>query len=154
MFLRPQVRSHCCYFERILITSREHFFKHIKPFKCSVPDCKHMEQGFASAIDLLDHKRSIHQKGTYRCASEFCRNNLKIWPTHDNYRQHLKRMHMGEDHVQLIRKYDEKTHILEALQLTMHRSYIPPRDKVAPSIVAGQSLPTQILDVDVDMVDV
>jgi hypothetical protein len=146
MCLRPQVRSHRCYLERVLITSREHFFKHIKPFKCSVLNCKHMKQGFATAIDLVRHKYTIHEEGTYRCVSKSCRNNTKTWPTLHDYRLHLVQMHMSEDHVELIRKYDEKTHILEASQLTMYRSKLPHCDEVAALI-------TYTLDVDVEMVD-
>jgi len=85
--------------------------KHDKPHTCDVYGCRRAAQGkgFTTINDLQRHKKSVHrigvEKGSYQCASEHCRNRGKIWPRLDNFKQHINRMHKGEDEQELIRKY-------------------------------------------------
>lgn len=76
---------------------------------CREPGCKRNE-GFTTVNDLDRHKKSVHRIGlskkSYQCASETCRNREKIWPRLDNFKQHIERMHKGEDEMNLIKRYD------------------------------------------------
>jgi hypothetical protein len=87
---------------------RKHKLKHEKPYKCNWPKCKRGEQGFTTVNDLDRHKKSVHQvrllEKSYQCASESCRNKEKIWPRLDNFKQHIERMHKGEDIHDLIKR--------------------------------------------------
>ena len=47
----------------------------------------------------------MHSSGktkSYKCASASCKNPGKEWPRLDNFKQHLVRMHAGEDVQDLI----------------------------------------------------
>lgn len=87
--------------------------RHQKPFKCDIPNCKRGDKGFTTVNDLNRHKKSVHRIGalqnSYQCASEHCRNKEKIWPRLDNFKQHISRMHKGEDEQDLIRRYEPST---------------------------------------------
>jgi hypothetical protein len=77
---------------------------------CKEPGCKREGQGFTTINDLVRHKKSVHRIGllkkSYQCASDSCRNKEKIWPRLDNFKQHIERMHKGEDDLDLIKRYD------------------------------------------------
>ncbi|KAH7086951.1 hypothetical protein FB567DRAFT_526611 [Paraphoma chrysanthemicola] len=87
---------------------KKHKLKHEKPFKCHEPNCKRTGLGFATVNDLDRHKKSVHHIGilkkSYQCASESCRSKEKIWPRLDNFKQHIERMHKGEDAEDLIKR--------------------------------------------------
>ncbi|KAF2682432.1 hypothetical protein K458DRAFT_405700 [Lentithecium fluviatile CBS 122367] len=90
--------------------SWKHMLKHDKPHVCDHPGCRRAisGKGFTTINDLQRHKKSVHrigvQKDSYQCASENCRNRGKIWPRLDNFKQHISRMHKGEDEADLIRR--------------------------------------------------
>jgi len=90
---------------------RKHMVRHNGPHTCNVPGCRRAIQGkgFATIDDLQRHTKSVHRIGiekvSYRCTSKHCRNRGKIWPRFDNFKQHIDRMHKGEDEEELIRKY-------------------------------------------------
>ncbi|QDS67837.1 hypothetical protein FKW77_007399 [Venturia effusa] len=81
---------------------RKHMLKHEKPNKCNVPGCSR-EEGFSTINDLQRHQKSKHGIGidtittSFKCASPSCKNQAKIWPRRDNFKQHILRMHKGED---------------------------------------------------------
>jgi hypothetical protein len=83
--------------------------KHTKPFRCDFRNCKRGDKGFTTENDLMRHKKSVHRIGitsnSYQCASPSCRNREKIWPRLDNFKQHIHRMHDGENESDIIRKY-------------------------------------------------
>ncbi|KAI8633994.1 hypothetical protein F5Y19DRAFT_260295 [Xylariaceae sp. FL1651] len=81
---------------------KKHNQRHTKPFKCDVEDCPRRLEGFSTTNDLDRHKRSVHptsQAGgnRYICPLGTCKNKSKIWPRADNFKAHLKRVHMKED---------------------------------------------------------
>lgn len=92
--------------------------KHDKRHTCDIPSCPRaaVGAGFTTINDLNRHKKSVHRVGgenrSYRCASESCRNKDKIWPRLDNFKQHICRMHKGEDEDDLIRRSICKDHQL------------------------------------------
>ncbi|KAF2788827.1 hypothetical protein K505DRAFT_101907 [Melanomma pulvis-pyrius CBS 109.77] len=100
--------EHCRELSKCKSDHKKHMLKHIKPFKCDIPNCKRGGQGFATENDLMRHKKSVHRIGmltnSYQCASESCRNREKIWPRLDNFKQHIHRMHLNEDETDLIRR--------------------------------------------------
>lgn len=82
---------------------------HEKPFVCEVDGCKRGGKGFSTVNDLDRHKKSVHKidsqkTKSYRCAHDDCRGKNKIWPRLDNFKQHIERMHKGDDIFGLIRK--------------------------------------------------
>jgi len=85
--------------------------KHDKPHMCDILPCKRaaLGKGFTTINDLDRHKKSVHRigvnKDSYQCASENCRNKQKLWPRLDNFKQHISRMHKGEDEADLINRY-------------------------------------------------
>jgi hypothetical protein len=85
--------------------------KHDKPHACDVMGCRRAAtgKGFTTINDLQRHKKSVHRigvdKDSYQCASKNCRNRGKIWPRLDNFKQHISRMHKGEDEADLISRY-------------------------------------------------
>lgn len=87
---------------------KKHMLKHDKPHMCDILPCKRAAQGkgFTTVNDLARHKKSVHRIGvnqdSYQCASENCRNKQKLWPRLDNFKQHISRMHRGEDEADLI----------------------------------------------------
>ncbi|KAF1959317.1 hypothetical protein CC80DRAFT_545688 [Byssothecium circinans] len=89
---------------------KKHMLKHDKPHICDVRNCRRaaVGKGFTTKNDLDRHKKSVHhvgvEKDSYQCASENCRNRSKIWPRLDNFKQHISRMHKGEDEQDLIRR--------------------------------------------------
>jgi hypothetical protein len=76
--------------------------KHDKPHKCDFPHCPRTE-GFITVNDLNRHKKSVHKVGvdsitrSFKCAAPKCKAPDKVWPRFDNFKQHLVRMHEGED---------------------------------------------------------
>lgn len=76
--------------------------KHDKPNKCDIPGCSRVD-GFSTINDLQRHKKSKHGIGidtittSFKCASPSCKNQAKIWPRRDNFKQHILRMHKDED---------------------------------------------------------
>ncbi|KAI2606056.1 uncharacterized protein GGS25DRAFT_533219 [Hypoxylon fragiforme] len=89
--------------DKILKTKSElkkHRQRHEKPFKCDVKDCTRRE-GFSTPNDLSRHKRSLHPR-EYAAGSRFicpfgaCKSKDKIWPRADNFRAHMKRVHLEE----------------------------------------------------------
>ncbi|KAK2615408.1 hypothetical protein N8I77_002166 [Diaporthe amygdali] len=77
---------------------KKHKQKHEKPHRCDVPGCTRTE-GFSTPNDVDRHKRSCHPDQDangkyYRCIVDGCRKKDKKWPRADNFRQHLKRVHM------------------------------------------------------------
>lgn len=84
--------------------------KHEKPHRCDVLGCKRIS-GFTTTNDRDRHKKSVHRVGlltdgkSYKCASKACRSKDKFWPRFDNFKQHVQRMHKGENCDDLIRRY-------------------------------------------------
>ncbi|KAI0425954.1 hypothetical protein F5Y09DRAFT_80093 [Xylaria sp. FL1042] len=79
---------------------KKHDQRHKKPFKCDVKGCTRTE-GFSTTNDLDRHKRSVHPGSQtlgnrYVCQIGPCKNKDKIWPRADNFKAHLKRVHMKE----------------------------------------------------------
>ncbi|TID16450.1 C2H2 type zinc finger domain protein [Venturia nashicola] len=93
---------------------RKHMLKHDKPNKCDVPGCSRLD-GFSTINDLLRHKKSKHGIGldtittSFKCASSSCKNQAKIWPRRDNFKQHILRMHKDEDVNALISRSEIKS---------------------------------------------
>ncbi|KAI0521838.1 hypothetical protein F5B22DRAFT_594284 [Xylaria bambusicola] len=80
---------------------KKHHQRHKKPFKCDVADCARRIEGFSTTNDLDRHKRSVHPGSQtfgnrYVCQIGPCKNKDKIWPRADNFKAHLKRVHMKE----------------------------------------------------------
>jgi hypothetical protein len=76
--------------------AKKHYARHIRPFKCDVPDCPRATNGFATVNDLHRHKRlhaAVHKDISFRCNLGECRGKLKDWQRKDNFRQHLRRKH-------------------------------------------------------------
>lgn len=91
---------------------RKHQRVHIKPYKCSIRDCKYAGQGFATKNDLDRHNKSKHSLLTgnsndksYKCASKDCNVKEKIWPRQDNFRCHCESKHKSEDLKDLMKRY-------------------------------------------------
>ncbi|KAF2132852.1 hypothetical protein P153DRAFT_175297 [Dothidotthia symphoricarpi CBS 119687] len=107
---------------------KKHMLKHNKPYVCDIPGCKKSSEGFTTTNDLDRHKKSVHQIGlltdgkSYKCASKNCRNKTKLWPRLDNFKQHVGRMHMDEDHALLIEssvyRVAESTPVMNTLPMT------------------------------------
>ncbi|KAI1350836.1 hypothetical protein F5Y01DRAFT_305027 [Xylaria sp. FL0043] len=79
---------------------KKHDQRHKKPFKCDVKGCTRTE-GFSTTNDLDRHKRSVHPGAQtlgnrYVCQIGSCKNKDKIWPRADNFKAHLKRVHLKE----------------------------------------------------------
>ncbi|KAL2004973.1 hypothetical protein VTN00DRAFT_2823 [Thermoascus crustaceus] len=90
---------------------RKHEARHEKPFKCDEPNC-HRNEGFGTINDLERHKRCVHKKKPerghkmYICFGKNCPRRNKMWPRLDNFRQHINRMHAGEDVDELLNRSD------------------------------------------------
>jgi hypothetical protein len=83
--------------------------RHLKPFTCNEPGCNRKGVGFGTKNDLNRHKRSKHKISvattqSYMCAAQSCANKKKIWSRLDNFRDHIDRMHKGEDKINLIER--------------------------------------------------
>jgi len=106
--------------------------KHDKPHTCDVMGCRRAAtgKGFTTINDLQRHKKSVHRigvdKDSYQCASENCRNKGKIWPRLDNFKQHINRMHKGEDEADLISRYVGALGTRFAMLTTSRSSYQEP----------------------------
>ncbi|KAF2964919.1 hypothetical protein GQX73_g8635 [Xylaria multiplex] len=79
----------------------KHDQRHKKPFKCDIKDCPRRLQGFSTTNDLDRHKRSVHPGSQtfgnrYVCQLGSCKSKEKIWPRADNFKAHLKRVHLRE----------------------------------------------------------
>ncbi|TGJ80357.1 hypothetical protein E0Z10_g8416 [Xylaria hypoxylon] len=80
---------------------KKHDQRHKKPFKCDVKDCHRGVEGFSTTNDLDRHKRSVHPGSQtfgnrYVCRIGPCKTKDKIWPRADNFKAHLKRVHLHE----------------------------------------------------------
>ncbi|KAJ5358634.1 uncharacterized protein N7496_011047 [Penicillium cataractarum] len=89
---------------------RKHEARHRKLFKCDEPNCPRNE-GFGTINDLARHKKCVHNKEPergpkmmYLCFGKNCPRPNKKWPRLDNFKQHLGRMHHGEDADALLKK--------------------------------------------------
>ncbi|KAJ5491518.1 hypothetical protein N7539_003085, partial [Penicillium diatomitis] len=89
---------------------RKHEARHRKLFKCDEPHCPRKE-GFGTINDLARHKKCVHNKEPergpkmmYLCFGMNCPRPNKLWPRQDNFKQHLSRMHHGEDADALLKK--------------------------------------------------
>ncbi|KAF3398248.1 hypothetical protein F1880_005637 [Penicillium rolfsii] len=89
---------------------RKHEARHRKLFKCDEPNCPRKE-GFGTINDLARHKKCVHNKEPergpkmmYLCFGNNCPRPSKRWPRLDNFKQHLGRMHHGEDPDALLKK--------------------------------------------------
>ncbi|KAF2850362.1 kinase-like protein [Plenodomus tracheiphilus IPT5] len=83
----------------------------LKPYRCSVPDCKSRDRGFTTINDLHSHWESVHRAilpGSYKCASVNCKNPHKVWLRLDSFKKHIERMHKGEDFNDLISRSEVK----------------------------------------------
>ncbi|KAI9371918.1 hypothetical protein BJX61DRAFT_478783 [Aspergillus egyptiacus] len=92
---------------------RKHDARHKKQFKCDIPKCPRKE-GFGTINDLARHKKCVHKKEPergpkvlYKCFGHGCPRRSKTWPRLDNFRQHLVRIHSGEDPDELLRRSHE-----------------------------------------------
>lgn len=90
---------------------RKHEARHKKLFKCDIPNCARKE-GFGTINDLARHKKCVHNeepergpKMMYMCFGTNCPRPNKRWPRLDNFKQHLARMHGGENGGVLLKKY-------------------------------------------------
>ncbi|KAF1986197.1 hypothetical protein K402DRAFT_394053 [Aulographum hederae CBS 113979] len=103
----------CQYCEEVNKTAsdhKKHVLKHEKPHRCDVSGCE-FQGGFTTVNDLNRHKKSKHglrigkaSHKSWRCASTQCNHPDKVWPRFDNFKQHLQRMHEGEDTEALLEK--------------------------------------------------
>ncbi|KAJ5752400.1 hypothetical protein N7520_009317, partial [Penicillium odoratum] len=89
---------------------RKHEARHRKLFKCDEPNCPRKE-GFGTINDLARHKKCVHNKEPergpkmmYLCYGKDCPRPNKRWPRLDNFKQHLSRMHAGEDGEELLKR--------------------------------------------------
>lgn len=95
---------------RLKFGDRKHMLKHDKPNRCDIPGCSRVD-GFSTINDLQRHKKSKHGIGidtittSFKCASPSCKNQAKIWPRRDNFKQHILRMHKNEDVKALISRH-------------------------------------------------
>ena len=83
--------------------------KHEKNFVCTVQGCKRGDKGFSTVNDLDRHKKSVHyidshKTKSYLCAHDDCRGKNKVWPRLDNFKQHIGRMHKGDNEFELVRR--------------------------------------------------
>lgn len=91
---------------------RKHELTHTKPHCCNVPGCdRGLFRGFPTVNDLRRHMKSRHQifptnvvSKVYRCAAVDCNDIHKLWPRLDNFKQHIDRLHRGEDKDDLVRR--------------------------------------------------
>lgn len=100
---------------------KKHMLRHIRPFRCKLPDCNGATEGFTTSNDLDRHNRSVHgifpkNAKVYICAAKNCAEGEKRWPRYDNFKQHCERMHKGDS--------------LEALIHRSERSAPPPPAEV------------------------
>ncbi|KAF2674588.1 hypothetical protein BT63DRAFT_14795 [Microthyrium microscopicum] len=83
---------------------------HNRPYKCDYPGCERAPKGFITQNDLDRHKKSKHFNGifgktkSFQCVGKNCRNPKKIWPRHDNFKQHVVKMHPNEDVEDVIKR--------------------------------------------------
>ncbi|KAG0645066.1 Transcriptional activator GLI3 [Hyphodiscus hymeniophilus] len=95
---------------------KKHDLRHRKPFVCSHPGCSRTD-GFSTTNDLDRHTKSKHASASaqlaptkrYRCHVPGCKSKEKSWPRLDNFRSHLKRVHIdslraGDDLDDMIRR--------------------------------------------------
>lgn len=76
-----------------------------KAHPCTFENCSRPE-GFDTLHDLARHQRSLHGRldKAYRCMSDGCKKQDKIWPRLDNFRKHVLNMHPSEDPDALIER--------------------------------------------------
>ena len=87
---------------------KKHMLRHTRPFRCRIPGCAGLTEGFTTSNDLDRHNRSVHSifpKGAkvYICAAKNCAEGEKTWPRYDNFKQHCERMHKQDVLETLIR---------------------------------------------------
>lgn len=102
----------CILFPRAASTNlfRKHEARHRKVYKCDEPNCNRKE-GFGTINDLSRHKKCVHKqepvrgpKMMYMCFGRNCPRRNKQWPRSDNFKQHLARMHGGENATALLKR--------------------------------------------------
>lgn len=76
-----------------------------KAHPCTYKNCPRPE-GFDTLHDLLRHQRSVHGRldKAYRCMSDGCKKQDKVWSRLDNFRVHVLKMHSNEDLEALIKR--------------------------------------------------
>ncbi|KAK0719064.1 hypothetical protein B0T21DRAFT_60644 [Apiosordaria backusii] len=77
---------------------KKHICRHEKLFKCDISDCPKAIEGFSTNNDLNWHKAALHKilekdAPVDPCYLGMCKEKPKIRPRHDNFKQHLKRVH-------------------------------------------------------------
>ena len=97
-------------------------------------DCPRKGKGFTTVNDLERHQKTVHhiqperQRGKnreYKCFAPGCPKHDKEWPRLDNFKQHLIRMHTGEDADKidtLIRRQVQPNRVSSLSLLTFERS--------------------------------
>ncbi|KAJ5180422.1 hypothetical protein N7492_003632 [Penicillium capsulatum] len=100
----------CTWMGKCPSDKRKHEARHRKSFKCDEPNCPRKE-GFGTINDLARHKKCVHNKEPergpkmmYLCFGKNCPRPNKRWPRLDNFKQHLSRMHHGEDADALLKR--------------------------------------------------
>lgn len=85
-----------------------------KIHRCDVPDCENLK-GFTSSNDLDRHKKSVHsialphgRDKSFQCQAANCRRPDKIWPRLDNFKNHCKTCHKGQDLDDLVKRSEMK----------------------------------------------
>ncbi|KAI1618575.1 hypothetical protein EDD36DRAFT_35704 [Exophiala viscosa] len=88
---------------------KKHNARHERRHVCPLSGCSRKGKGFATSNDLDRHLKTVHQinrrRGSkyFKCFSEGCTKADKQWPRQDNFKQHLIKMHPGEDVEVLLR---------------------------------------------------
>src|SRR4051794_2943406 len=97
---------------------RKHDVRDRKPYKGKFPDCPRKE-GFSTTNNLERHTKSKHPSAIaenestkkFRCLLPGCKAKDKAWPRLDNFRSHIKRVHVNnylrneEELDEMIRRY-------------------------------------------------
>ena len=97
-----RICPHCGAEPRLKSELKKHMLRHIRPFRCKIPDCNGASEGFTTSNDLDRHNRSVHNifpknAKVYTCAAKNCAEGEKMWPRYDNFKQHCERMHKGDN---------------------------------------------------------
>ncbi|KIV85733.1 hypothetical protein PV11_01394 [Exophiala sideris] len=103
----------CKYQARTRSDLKKHNARHERSHICHVGGCPRSSKGFATSNDLDRHLKSVHHLNRrldskyFKCFSEGCTRAEKWWPRQDNFKQHLVKMHKGEDIDRLLRLSEE-----------------------------------------------
>lgn len=118
---------------------KKHMQRHTKPHHCREPGCAR-DEGFSTPNDLERHKKSVHKIASgrqFRCHHGACKENLKIWPRADNFRQHLRRRHKLKNVDVDLEKYHEDEESLSANEVINAKQVI-----VSSQAFSGHALPS------------